>query len=151
IAQPTDRRHHSALSRDCEFDGHATDCVGLLEVGLGCNVACRPLEVVRESPMALVAKPCRYQAGDERCNATQLRMAKSVLGARSREKLTVRSPDPFRHGDHAVAVTLLSLLHLRQKPRLIERHLGKQQDVWRHVVLISSKRTGGGCPACMPS
>jgi ABC transporter substrate binding protein len=46
VAEPADRRHHRARSGDCEFHPRATDCVGLLDIGFGGNVACRSLEVI---------------------------------------------------------------------------------------------------------
>src|SRR5262249_31462536 len=147
IAKPADRRHHRALSRDREFYRRATDCVGLLDIGFGGNVACRPQEVIGNRPMALAAQLRAYQVGNEWRYPAQLCMAKGVLQARSREELSVWSFDPFRHGDNALVVSRQSLLDFAEKALLIELDLGQQQDVWSIAFVIGGERTSGGCPA----
>jgi hypothetical protein len=57
----------------------ARPTVGLLDIGLGRNVACRPLEVISHGPVAPAAELRAYQVGDHWSNPTQLRMAEGVL------------------------------------------------------------------------
>src|SRR5262249_14193392 len=105
----------------------------------------------QNSPMTFAAELCADQFRDEWRRSPQLRMAEGVLRARGREELTVWSFDSFRYGNDAVVVSIQSVLHLGQEPHLVERDLGKQQDVWTIAFLDSGERASGGPPAGMPA
>ena len=110
-------------------------------------MARRTLQVVRHRPVVLVAVGFADHVGDERRDATQLRVAEGVFRAGIGEEASICVGRAFGDDDHAVADALHGLLDARQEGHRIEGDLREQDDVRRRIAALAGESACGGDPA----
>ncbi len=139
------RGHDGFFALKGKLHARLTQGIGLLHIGFGGQVACRPLQVIGHRPVELVARGILDHVGDHRRRPTELGVAEGVPGPLLGQEFSIRPVATLGHADGAVAELLDLGLDRRQELLLIELHLREQRQ--DRNALIRDQGAGGGDPA----
>ena len=109
------------------------------------------LQIIGDRPVILVLELLLDDAGDERTDAAQLRVAERVLRASLCHQLAIGTLETFGYADTAIAKRLRVALDGGEKFRFVKRDLRKQQNQRHRRFLVRRHADCRGDPTRVPA